>query len=436
MKVAVVGTGYVGLVAGACFATTGNTVRCVDIDQGKIDRLKRGEIPIYEPGLEDIVLDGVRKERLLFSTNLDEAVKASEIIFIAVGTPPNEDGSADLQHVLAVAEGIGKAMDGFKVVVDKSTVPVGTASKVKETIQKFTQYDVAVVSNPEFLKEGDAVNDFLKPDRVVLGSDDERAREMLDRLYRPFVRTGAPIIHMDVVSAELTKYAANAFLATKISFMNELSKLCEKIGADIESVRSGISSDQRIGRHFLFAGAGYGGSCFPKDVKAILRTANEYGSELKIIAATEDVNELQKHLLAEKILGHYKGDVRGKTFAIWGLSFKPRTDDMREAPSIVVIQTLLAKGAKIRAFDPEAMSVAKEIFKDSITFCENEYETCEGADGLALVTEWQDFRTPDFERLAATLKDKVLFDGRNIWNVKYARAAGLEYYGIGRKIIG
>lgn len=432
MRIAIVGTGYVGLVAGACFATTGNIIRCVDIDESKVARLKKGEIPIYEPGLEDIVEDGIKKERLLFSTDLADAVQNSDIIFIAVGTPPNEDGSADLQHVLAVAEGIGKSMNGFKVVVDKSTVPVGTAAKVKAEIQKHTSHEVAVVSNPEFLKEGDAVNDFLKPDRVVLGSDDERAREMLDRLYRPFVRTGAPIIHMDIVSAELTKYAANAFLATKISFMNELSRLCEKVGADVENVRAGISSDQRIGKHFLFAGAGYGGSCFPKDVKAILRTAHEYGSDLKIISATEDVNEEQKHVLVEKIMSHYKDGIKGKTFAIWGLSFKPRTDDMREAPAIVIINALLEKGAHVRAFDPEAMEVAKNIFKDTITFCTSEYEACEGADALALVTEWQDFRTPEFEKLAAMLADKVLFDGRNIWNRKYAKAAGLEYYGIGR----
>ena len=432
MRVAVVGTGYVGLVAGACFATTGNIIRCVDIDKKKIEDLQNGIIPIYEPGLEDIVADGIRKERLLFTTDLAEAVRESELIFIAVGTPPNEDGSADLQHVLAVAEGIGKSMNGFKVVVDKSTVPVGTAQKVKETIKKYTDHEIAVASNPEFLKEGDAVNDFLKPDRVVLGSDDERAREMLDRLYRPFVRTGSPIIHMDIVSAELTKYAANAFLATKISFMNELSRLCERVGADIENVRYGISSDQRIGKHFLFAGAGYGGSCFPKDVKAILRTANEFGGNLKIIEATEEVNEEQKHVLFSKIMAHYGNDVKGKTIAIWGLSFKPRTDDMREAPAIVIINSLLEAGAKVRTFDPEAMEVSKGIFGDTITFCDSEYEACEGADALALVTEWQDFRTPDFEKLATMLGDKVLFDGRNIWNQKYAKSAGLVYYGIGR----
>ena len=434
MRVAVIGTGYVGLVAGACLATTGNNVTCVDIDEGKIKRLRKGELPIYEPGLEEIVEDGVKKERLFFTTDLATAVKESEIIFIAVGTPPNEDGSADLQHVLEVAKGIGQAMDGFKVVVDKSTVPVGTASKVKATIQEYTKHEVAVVSNPEFLKEGDAVNDFLKPNRVVLGTDDERAREMVDRLYRPFVRTGAPIIHMDIVSAELTKYAANAFLATKISFMNELARLCEKVGADIESVRMGISSDERIGKHFLFAGAGYGGSCFPKDVKAILRTAQEYGSNLKIIGATEDVNDEQKHVLYEKIVSHYGNDLKGKTIAMWGLAFKPRTDDMREAPAIVIIDALLKAGAKVRANDPEAMTIAKGIIGDKITYCETEYKACEGADALVLVTEWQDYRTPDFEKLADMLKDKVVFDGRNIWNVKYVEKAGLAYYGIGRNI--
>lgn len=434
MRIAVVGTGYVGLVAGACFATTGNVVTCVDIDEAKIKRLREGEIPIYEPGLEDIVEDGIKKQRLFFTTDLDSAVKESEIILIAVGTPPGEDGSADLQHVLTVAEGIGKAMDGFKVVVDKSTVPVGTAEKVKAKIKEFTKHEVAVVSNPEFLKEGDAVNDFLKPDRVVLGSDDERAKEMVDRLYRPFVRTGAPVIHMDIVSAELTKYSANAFLATKISFMNELSRLCEKVGADIESVRAGISTDPRIGKHFLFAGAGYGGSCFPKDVKAILRTAQDYGMDLKVIGATEAVNDVQKEVLFEKVMEHYKGDVKGKTFAIWGLSFKPRTDDMREAPSIVLIEALLEAGASVRAYDPEALEVAKGVFGDRIEYREMEFEACEGADALVLVTEWQEFRTPNFEQLAEMLKDKVVFDGRNIWNVKYVREAGLTYYGIGRKI--
>ncbi len=434
MRVAVVGTGYVGLVAGACFATTGNHVTCVDIDQSKIGKLRKGELPIYEPGLEEIVEDGVKKERLFFTTDLSTAVKESEIIVIAVGTPPNEDGSADLQHVLEVARGIGKAMDGFKVVVDKSTVPVGTAKKVKEEISRHTKHDVAVVSNPEFLKEGDAVNDFLKPNRVVVGSDDERAKEMVDRLYRPFVRTGAPIIHMDVVSAELTKYAANSFLATKISFMNELSRLCEKVGADIESVRMGISIDPRIGKHFLFAGAGYGGSCFPKDVKAILRTAREIESDLKIIAAAENVNDEQKGVLFKKISRHYGGNLEGKTIALWGLAFKPRTDDMREAPSIVLIEDLLRAGALVRVHDPEAMHVAKRIFEKRITYCDTEYEACNGADALVLVTEWQDYRTPEFDRLAALLEDKVVFDGRNIWNVKYVEKAGLAYYGIGRNV--
>jgi len=433
MQIAVVGTGYVGLVAGACFATTGNHVICVDIDEDKIERLRRGEIPIYEPGLEDIVMDGIEKERLKFTTDLASAVQASEIIFIAVGTPPNEDGSADLQHVLAVASGIGKAMNGFKVIVDKSTVPVGTAAKVTEEVQKHTDHEFSVVSNPEFLKEGDAVNDFLKPDRVVVGADDERAREMIDRLYRPFVRTGSPIVHMDVVSAELTKYAANSFLAMKISFMNEIARLCEHVGADVDSVRKGISSDRRIGQHFLFAGAGYGGSCFPKDVKAILRTSSEMGLDLKLIRSTEEVNEDQKKVLVRKIMGHYKNDVAGKTFAIWGLSFKPRTDDMREAPAIVIINALLEAGARVQAYDPEAMEIAATIFGDRITFCESEYDAVEGADALALVTEWADFRTPDFERIAGKLNDKVVFDGRNIWNLKYVQEAGLTYYGIGRK---
>ncbi len=435
MNVAVVGTGYVGLVAGACFASTGNRVTCVDIDEVKIQRLRDGEIPIYEPGLEDIVADGIAKDRLLFTTDLNEAVNTCDVIFIAVGTPPNEDGSADLQHVLAVAEGIGKAMNGFKVIVDKSTVPVGTAARVTETVKKYTDHEFAVVSNPEFLKEGDAVNDFLKPDRVVIGADDPRGAEMLEQLYRPFMMKGNRIIHMDVVSAELTKYAANSFLAMKISFMNELGRLCERVGADIDNVRRGISSDSRIGTAFLFAGAGYGGSCFPKDVKAILRTARELGMNLQLIEATEEVNEEQKKVLFEKIHRHYSGELEGKTVAVWGLSFKPRTDDMREASSIVLIEDLLAAGAKVRAYDPEAMEVAAGLFGDRITLCRTEYEALEGAHALALVTEWADFRSPDFQRMAEMLADKVVFDGRNIWDPTYPQEAGLTYYAIGRKLM-
>ncbi len=434
MHVAVVGTGYVGLVAGACFASTGNHVICVDIDEDKINRLKNGEIPIYEPGLEDLVQEGIDKERLHFTTDIDDAVKSSDVIFIAVGTPPNEDGSADLKHVLTVAESIGKAMNEFKIIVDKSTVPVGTAGLVSEAIRKHTDSDFTVVSNPEFLKEGDAVNDFLKPERVIIGADNDIGHEVLNRLYRPFMMKSNRIIHMDVVSAELTKYTANSFLATRISFMNEIARLCEKVGADIDMVRQGIGTDSRIGPAFLYAGAGYGGSCFPKDVKAILRTAKQYDVDLEIIEATERVNEEQKKLMFSKISKHYEGNLQGKTFAIWGLSFKPRTDDMREAPAIVIINSLLAAGANVKAFDPEAMTVARDIFGDSITYCESEYETVEDADALVLVTEWNDFRTPDHGLLSKKLADKVVFDGRNIWDPKYVQSFGLTYVGIGRKV--
>ncbi|MDP8206489.1 MAG: UDP-glucose/GDP-mannose dehydrogenase family protein [Candidatus Electryonea clarkiae] len=432
MRLAVVGSGYVGLVAGACFASTGNHVVCVDIDEEKIKRLQAGKLPIYEPSLGTILQDGVAKNRLTFTTNLDEAVKTSEIIFIAVGTPPGEDGSADLKHVLNVAEGIGKSLNEYKVVVDKSTVPVGTAKLVKERIAKFSDIEVSVVSNPEFLKEGAAVGDFLKPDRVVIGADDEKAAKIMERLYRPFLRTGHPIVHMDVVSAELTKYAANAFLAMKISFMNEMAHLCEAVGANIDSIRRGISTDQRIGKHFLFAGAGYGGSCFPKDVQAILRTAKNYGVDLKLVNATEEVNERQKSVMVKKILDYYHGDVSSKTIAIWGLSFKPQTDDMREAPSIVIINSLLEKGAKIRAYDPVAMEVAQSIFDDRVYFARDEYDAAENADALVVVTEWIDFRTPDYSKLTQLIKDKVIFDGRNIYDPAYVNNSGLEYYGIGK----
>jgi UDPglucose 6-dehydrogenase len=434
MHIAVIGTGYVGLVAGACFASTGNSVICVDIDEAKIKRLEDGVIPIYEPGLEDLVQEGIEKKRLHFTTDVDDAVKTSDVIFIAVGTPPNEDGSADLQHVITVADSIGKAMNEFKIIVDKSTVPVGTAGLVSDAIQKHTDYEFTVVSNPEFLKEGDAVNDFLKPERVIIGADNDIGHEVLNRLYRPFMLKGNRIIHMDVVSAELTKYTANAFLATRISFMNEIARLCEKVGADIDNVRQGIGSDSRIGPAFLFAGAGYGGSCFPKDVKAILRSGHEYGVQLELIEATERVNEGQKKILFEKISNHYNGDIAGKTFAIWGLSFKPRTDDMREAPAIVLINALLAAGAKVRAFDPEAMEEAKGIFGDSITYCDAEYDTVEGANALVLITEWNDFRTPDHKLLASKLADKVLFDGRNVYDPKYVQSCGLTYVGFGRKV--
>ncbi|MBZ0264297.1 UDP-glucose/GDP-mannose dehydrogenase family protein [bacterium] len=432
MNLAVVGTGYVGLVAGACFASTGNKVTCVDIDEGKINRLNNGEIPIYEPGLKDLVNSGRDKGRLFFTTDLKKAVDSSTVIFIAVGTPPDEDGSADLQHVLAVAQGVGKAMTDYKVVVDKSTVPVGTADKVSAEIAKYTDLPFDVVSNPEFLKEGAAVNDFLKPDRVVIGSNSERAKEIMDHLYQPFVRTGHPIVHMDVVSAELTKYAANAFLAMKISFMNEMATLCERVGANIDSIRAGISEDVRIGRHFLFAGAGYGGSCFPKDVKAILRTANSYDVPMRLIQSAEDANEEQKRILFKKITRHYGENLAGKTIAVWGLSFKPGTDDMREAPSIVLINALLEAGVKVVTYDPVAMENAKGIFGNRINFAPNEREAIQDADALAIVTEWREFRTPDFEELAQKLRDKVVFDGRNLYEKEYLTEQGLTYYSIGK----
>ncbi len=433
MQLAVVGTGYVGLVAGACFASTGNHVTCVDIDEAKIQRLRDGNIPIYEPGLETLVREGVRKERLFFTTDLAEAVQKAEVILIAVGTPPGEDGSADLKHVLAVAEGIGQTMNGYKVVVDKSTVPVGTARKVHETIRKFTDHDFSVVSNPEFLKEGAAVKDFLYPDRVVIGSDDPKATEIMVRLYAPFMRTGHRVVAMDVTSAELTKYAANSFLAMKISFMNEMARLCEEVGADVREIRRGISSDSRIGKHFLFAGAGYGGSCFPKDVKAILRTANEYGLDMQLIAATEHVNEEQKRVLFHKIKQFYGDQLAGKTIAVWGLAFKPETDDMREASSIVLINQLLEAGASVTAFDPAAMETARGIFGDRITYAPGEYEALDNADALVVVTEWVDFRSPDFKQIAARVKDKVIFDGRNLYDPLYLSKQGLTYYCIGRR---
>ena len=435
MRLAVVGVGYVGLVAGACFASTGNHVVCVDIDEKKIACLNRGEIPIYEPGLENMVKAGRAKGRLTFTTDLTPAVQNCKVIFIAVGTPPGEDGSADLQHVLAVAEGIGKAMNEFKVVVDKSTVPVGTARLVQKTIKKFTTHEVSVVSNPEFLKEGAAISDFLKPDRVVIGTDDPRARDLMEHLYQPFIRTGHPIIHTDVTSAELTKYAANAFLAMKISFMNELSALCEKVGADIDAIRLGISEDQRIGRHFLFAGAGFGGSCFPKDVKAIIKTAKDYNIPLRLIQAAEDANNAQKKILFQKIATHYQGKLPGKTIAVWGLSFKPGTDDMREAPSIILIEELLAAGAKVQAYDPVAKDNAIEIFKDRITYCNSEMEAIKGANALAIITEWADFRTPDFDLLSENLKDKVIFDGRNLYDPAYIAKYNLTYYSIGKPVV-
>ncbi len=436
MRVTIVGSGYVGLVAGACFADSGNDVICVDVDQHKIDMLKRNEIPIYEPGLKEMVERNAREERLLFTTDIKEGVEKSEIIFIAVGTPPDEDGSADLKYVLAVARDIGKHMNGYKVVVDKSTVPVGTADKVRAEISKHTKLEFDVVSNPEFLKEGAALDDFLKPDRVVIGTESERAAEVMRNLYGPFVRSGKPILVMDTKSAEVTKYAANAMLATKISFMNEMANLCDVVGANVENVRRGIGSDSRIGSAFIFAGTGYGGSCFPKDVKAIIKTAKDYGRELKILQAVEEVNDLQKTVLLPKIKSYFKNDLKDKTIAIWGLSFKPKTDDMREAPAINLIDGLIAAGATIHAHDPEALHEAERRFGGhvgkEIILLDKRYEALEQADGLVIMTEWNQFREPDFNLIKELLKTPVIFDGRNLYDPARMKKQGFDYFSIGR----
>lgn len=436
MKVAVVGTGYVGLVAGTCFADAGNEVVCVDIDKDKIDKLNRGEIPIYEPGLEEMLRRNVEQERLFFTTDIREAVENNLIIIIAVGTPPDEDGSADLKHVLAVARDVGKYANGFKVVVDKSTVPVGTADKVKAEIKKHTNHEIAVVSNPEFLKEGAALEDFMKPDRVIIGTDHPEAEEIMRNLYAPFVRTGKPIIVMDIRSAELTKYASNAILATKISFMNEMANLCEKVGANIENVRRGMGSDRRIGPYFIFPGVGYGGSCFPKDVKAIIKTASEYGQDLKILRSVEEVNERQKTILMDKINAYFKNDLQGKTFAMWGLAFKPNTDDMREAPAIAMIRALVGQGAKIQAHDPEAIKEAQWRFADildkELRLFNKRYDALEGADALIIMTEWNAFREPDFYLIKETMKNAVIFDGRNLYNPERMKKLEIDYFSIGR----
>jgi UDPglucose 6-dehydrogenase len=432
MRIAVIGTGYVGLVAGTCFAESGNHVICVDIDERKVADLHQGKIPIYEPGLEEMVKHNVKEERLFFTIDTAEAVQASEVIFIAVGTPPGEDGSADLQYVLAVARAIGKAANGPKIIVDKSTVPVGTAAKVKAAASAETSHPISVVSNPEFLKEGAAIDDFMKPDRVVIGSDDPKAADVMTRLYTPFVRDNPnKIIHMDVPSAELTKYAANAMLATRISFMNEIANICERVGADVGKVRTGIGSDSRIGYPFLYAGCGYGGSCFPKDVQAIIRTAGEHDYEFQILKAVESVNARQKFVLFDKVKQHFRGELAGKSFAVWGLSFKPRTDDMREAPAIYVIESLLQHGAKVRATDPEALGEARRHFGDRIEYLQHPYDALEGADALLLVTEWSEFRNPDFALMKERLAQPVIFDGRNIFPKEELARLGFVYYPIG-----
>jgi UDPglucose 6-dehydrogenase len=431
MKVAVVGTGYVGLVVGACLAESGNDVICVDKDEAKVRMLRRGKSPIYEPGIEDLLRRNKAEGRLTFTTDLAKAVRQSTIIFIAVGTPQGEDGSADLQHVMGVARDVARAMNGYKVIVDKSTVPVGTAQKVRDVVRRETTHPFSVVSNPEFLKQGAAVDDFMKPDRVVIGADDAKAADLMVALHKPFTRTGAPIMVMDTASAELAKYAANAMLATKISFMNEVANVCEAYGADVDRVRQAMGSDRRIGTAFLFPGVGYGGSCFPKDVKALVKFSGDRKYDFKILKAVEAVNEAQKRVLIKKLESHF-GTLKGKTIAIWGLAFKPKTDDMREAPAIPIIKTLLEKGAKVQAHDPEAMTVAKGLFKGGITYTSRNYDALKGADALAILTEWQEFREPDFARMKKLLKNPVVFDGRNIYQPAQMKDLGFTYYSIGR----
>jgi len=439
MKVTVFGSGYVGLVTGVCLAEVGNDVLCVDVDETKIANLKKGIVPIFEPGLDDLVIANQKAGRLRFTTNVFEAVDHGVFQFIAVGTPPDEDGAADLQYVLAVAKTIAENMQEYRVIVDKSTVPVGTADRVKEVIEKVQDARVVdipydVVSNPEFLKEGAAIDDFMKPDRIIIGTDNAKAEKLLKALYAPFNRNHERIITMDVRSAELTKYAANAMLATKISFMNELANLAERLGADIEQVRNGIGSDSRIGYSFIYPGCGYGGSCFPKDVKALERTAQQMGYEAELLKAVENVNNRQKEVLFSKITQHYQGDLQGKTFAMWGLAFKPRTDDMREAPSRVVLEALIAAGATVRAYDPEAMAEAKRIYGENpgLILANSAEEALQGANALVVVTEWKTFWSPDFDLLKNTLKDAVIFDGRNLYKPELVKEMGFVYYGIGR----
>jgi UDPglucose 6-dehydrogenase len=438
MKIAVIGTGYVGLVTGTCFSEVGIDVTCIDVDQKKIDNLKKGIMPIYEPGLEEMVLRNVEKGRLQFSTNLPESIKGCDVAFIAVGTPPGEDGSADLKYVLAVARAIGQNIDEFCVVVTKSTVPVGTAQKVKGAIQdelnkRGADITFAVASNPEFLKEGAAIDDFLKPDRIVIGVESKQAEDMMRKLYKPFLLNGHPIIFMDVPSAEMTKYAANSMLATKISFMNDIANLCEIMGADVNMVRKGIGSDGRIGNKFIYPGIGYGGSCFPKDVKALIKTAKDNGYTMQILESVEAVNEAQKSVLFNKIIKHFDGNLKGKTFAMWGLSFKPKTDDMREAPSLIIIEKLLAAGANVKAYDPVAMKEAKHILGEQIEYTKNENNALIDADALLIVTEWPDFRSPDFQVVKKLMKGNAIFDGRNIYDIAEMKELGFEYYCIGVK---
>ncbi len=438
MKITIVGTGYVGLVTGTCFSEVGIDVTCVDIDAKKIENLEKGIMPIYEPGLESMVLKNMERGRLHFSTSLKDSITDTEAVFIAVGTPPGEDGSADLKYVLAVAREVGQHMNDYLVVVTKSTVPVGTAEKVRNAVadeieKRSSDLTFDVASNPEFLKEGAAINDFLKPDRIVVGVESDRSQKIMERLYKPFLLNGHPTIFMDIPSAEMTKYAANSMLATKISFMNDVANLCEIMGADVNMVRKGIGSDSRIGTKFIYPGVGYGGSCFPKDVKALIKTAEENGYNMRVLNAVEDVNDAQKSVMVNKVKKRFGEDLSGMTFAMWGLSFKPKTDDMREAPSIVIANQLMALGAKVKAFDPVAMEEAKRDLGDTITYCNDEYEAAIETDAILLVTEWPEFRVPNFKVLEKLLKNKIIFDGRNIYDPVEIREKGYEYYGIGLK---
>ncbi len=432
MKLSVIGTGYVGLVVGTCFAESGNDVICVDIDENKLKTLAKGESPIYEPGLSDLLKKNIEEQRLTFTSDLALAVNKSLIIFLALPTPQSEDGSADLQHVLKAAKEIGKCMNGYKVIVNKSTVPVGTADKVREIIAQETKHEFDVVSNPEFLKEGAAINDFMKPDRIVVGTKSAKALALMQDLYGPFIRTGNPFIVMDERSSELTKYASNSFLATKVSFMNEMANLCDRVGADIDLVRKGMGTDPRIGTQFLFAGIGYGGSCFPKDVSALVNTAASNSYSFDILKSVEHVNARQKTMIVDKLRKHFGGALQGKTFTIWGLSFKPNTDDMREAPSLVIIEALLKEGAKLRVHDPVAMTETKHRIGNTVEYFDNNYEALRGADALVVVTEWNEFRRPDFERMKGLMRGAVIFDGRNIYDPARLKEFGFAYYGMGR----
>lgn len=435
MKIAVVGTGYVGLVSGTCFSEAGNDVTCIDIDQEKVAKLSAGQVTIYEPGLEKLFLRNVREGRLRFTTVLEEGIQGAEIIFLALPTPPDEDGSADLRYIIGVARQLGQLLTEYKVIVDKSTVPVGTADLVREEIAKYYKGEFDVVSNPEFLREGVAVDDFMKPDRVVIGTTSERARKVMGEIYAPFVRQGNPVIFMDERSAELTKYAANSFLATKISFMNEIARLCEKMDADVDMVRIGMGADDRIGKRFLFPGIGYGGSCFPKDVQALVKSSRDLSYDFRILNAVMEVNKGQKLHLMPVIREYYNGDLKGKTFALWGLAFKPNTDDIREAPALSMIEALQAEGATVTVYDPEAMTNVKRLLGDKVQYAASPYEALEQADGLVIATEWNEFRTPDFDRIKAALKRPVIFDGRNLFDVKKLAERGFSYFSIGRPAV-